>query len=67
MECTALPCHQLLSQASIYDEVEGGSWLEEEGSQAVGGAEACVSLHDHQDEILEPGEPPQPFEHRYPQ
>ena len=67
MECTVLPCHQLRSQVSIYDVVEGVSWLEEEGSQAVGDVEACVSLRDHQDEILEPGEPPQPFEHRYPQ
>lgn len=67
MECTALPCHRLRSRVSIYDVVEGVSWLEEEGSQAVGDVEACVSLRDHQDEILEPGEPPQPFEHHYPQ
>lgn len=67
MECTALPCHQLRSRVSIYDVVVGVSWLEEEGSQAVGDVEACVSLRDHQGEILEPGEPPQPFEHRYPQ
>lgn len=67
VECTALPCHRLQSRESICDGVEGVSWLEEEGSRAVGDVEACVSLCDHQDEILEPGEPPQPFEHRYPQ
>lgn len=67
MECTALPCHRLRSQVSIYDVVEGVSWLGEAGSQAAGDAEACVSLRDHQDEIPEAGEPPQPFEHRYPQ
>lgn len=67
VECTAWPCHQLQSQGSRCDGVEGESWLEEEGSRAGGDVEACGSLCDHQDEILEPGEPPQPFEHRYPQ
>lgn len=67
MECTASLCHRPRSLVSTYDVVEGVSWLEEEGSQAVGDEVACVSLRDRQDEILEPGEPPQPFEHRYPQ